>query len=1127
MVMGPAAGGMVTGRRVRFAVLGPLRAENECGPVDLKGPRHRAVLARLLIAKGRVVPVRALIDDLWDDAPEGAPGAVQTFVAALRKALEPERPPRTPARLLVTAAPGYALRAEPGSVDAWRFEAAVADSAQLLAAGRAGEAYALLDGALGSWRGPAYAEFAELAWARVEAARLGELRLLAAGRRAEAALAMGRAAETVPELEAQVAGHPLREDGWRLLALALYLAGRQGDALAALRRARTVLRTELGVDPGQRLRQLEADILVQAPHLTAPATARPLAPGPGGGQARPGAHPFVGRTAELAELATVAAAAAATGGPRLALVSGAAGAGKTALARALTEDLAAAGWTTAWGTSPEQPGAPAGWPWAQLRASLPAPGPDPAGPDPAGPDPAVAGAPGDDPAAARFRRHRANSAYLAAIAGRAPVLLVFDDLHWADEETLALLTALAGDASAGPVLIVGTYRSTEISAGLAAALGRAARTEPARVYLAGLSEPQVRELVRATAHREPAAAEVRAIHARSAGNPFFVRELTRLWQTDPGAALHTVPAGVRDVIRHRLAALGEPARTHLRQAAVVGQEVDLDVLAALAGDADAVLDSVESAVLAGFLVEQDADRVRFAHALVHETLYAESAHARRARWHAAVAGILERLRPGEVEAIASHLLRAGSRAGAARTAHYARAAAERAEQRFAPHEAARLWRETVAALDRRDDGDGGDGDRRARLGAVMGMVRALAVTGDLGQARRHRAEAVAAAEGLGDPVLAGTVIGAFDVPAIWTANDDESLSARLVAAAERTLTALPTGHEAVRARLLITIAMERRADAGRRGDQAARQAETIARRLHDPTLLAFALNGRFMQAFHQAGLAPHRARIGAELLELATGHGGLVTFEVLGHLIRLQASAALADLPAADRHAAAADLLAQRYELPLVGVFTSWYAALRLAVTGRQEQARTAYRAAATRLAGAGMAGLEEGALPLALLCLSAPGIPLTAPEPGALPPADADWGPYRSWARPVVLLARGERDQAYAAARDIPDSPRDLLFEARTCLHALVAAQLGDRPRLERLYAQLLPAAGELAGAGSGLLTLGPAALYLGQLSAALGRRDQAADHYRQARAVAARAQAPHWVAALDRLAADTTRPA
>ncbi|MGW3345726.1 BTAD domain-containing putative transcriptional regulator [Nonomuraea rubra] len=1184
---------------VTFGVLGPLTAENEHGPVRLKGPRHRAVLARLLVARGRVVPVSWLIGDLWESPQEGALGAVQTFVGALRKALEPGRPPRTPSRLLVTSPPGYALRAEPGAVDAWRFEAAVTDASRLLADGAAGQAHTLLDTALGLWRGPAYAEFAELDWARGEAARLDELRLLAVERRAEAALARGLAAESVPDLEAHVAGHPLREDGWRLLALALYRAGRQGDALGQLRRARGVLRRELGVDPGDGLRRLESDILTHAPHLTPtppphlPSTAPSAAPSPGDGppptpeggpapdagdssastntgppaspsghvagslSGRPvalpadrageavfGEHPFVGRAAELAELEGVAADVTTAGRARLVLVSGAAGAGKTALAGTLARRLEANGWTTAWGASPELQGAPSAWPWTQIQEHLATAGPaSPVGH--AGVDERDE-AGGDGSLAARFKRHHAIAAYLAAVAERAPLLLVFDDLHWADEETLALLTTLATGLGAAPVLILGTYRSTEISAGLAEALGRAARAEPARVYLGGLTRPQVRELVQAITGRTTSDGDARTIHTRSAGNPFFVRELTRLWESEGDAALHTtVPAGVRDVIRHRLAGLTETARTHLRQAAVLGQEVELDVLIPLAGDEEQVLESVESALLAGFLVEQDADRLRFAHALVHETLYDDVTRARRARWHARASELVERIRPGDVETIAYHCMRAEGRAGATRTAHYTRAAARRAEARSAPHEAARLWRATLTALDHApgppsSDGHaspgpsattsgsttpgsadpgplghdalghrpvGGGGAAGRRLEAVMGLVRALAVIGELHESRRYRAEAVDAAEALGDPVVTAGVLGSFDVPAIWTANDDPALSARLVAAAERTLSALPpSGHDAERARLLITIAMERRADPGPRGDQAAREAEGIARRLGDRTLLAYALNGRYMQTFQRAGLAPERAAIGEELVELASGHDGLVTFEVLGRLILVQSAAALAGLEAADRHAAAADRLAERYDLPLVGVFTTWYAALRRTITGDggEDAARSAYRAAAARLGGTGMPGVEAGLLPLALLCLE-------VGDGDGQPPVDADWGPYGSWARPLTLLAQGRHAEAGA----IPDSPRDLLFEARTCLHALAAIATTDRPTMERLYDRLLPAEGELAGAGSGLLTLGPVALYLGRLATALGRHRRAAGHFRQAETLARKAGSPHWAEA------------
>lgn len=392
--------------------------------------------------------------------------------------------------------------------------------------------------------------------------------------------------------------------------------------------------------------------------------------------------------------------------------------------------------------------------------------------------------------------------------------------------------------------------------------------------------------------------------------------------------------------------------------------------------------------------------------------------------------------------------------------------------------AARVWAQAAAAYDRTVASGA-----RARLESTVGLLRDLAVTGGDGleAARRHRVAAVAAAEELGDPELTARVIGAYDVPAIWTRLDDPEQAARVVTAAERTLTALPPdGHEAARARLLATVALESRGIRSARGPQAARQAEEIARRLDDPALLAFALNGVFMHTFHRAGSGPapgrdrrraHRpvrpARPG-HLRGARTPHPSPSPRRPRGLRLGRRARDRRGPPGRAPRDTAG-------------GRVTQWYRALRLAATDQAPAAEAAYQAAAARLDGAGMPGLERGLLPLALLCMR------LRQARRAQTDEPIDWGPYAPWARPQVLLAQGRRAEAAAALRQVPDPPRDLLFEALWCLTARTALAVGDRETMERAHTELTPAAAELAGAGSGLLTLGPVSHHLDALTTAL----------------------------------------
>ncbi|MGW2857220.1 AfsR/SARP family transcriptional regulator, partial [Streptomyces sp. NPDC001215] len=247
---------------VTLKVLGSFRVEVNGRAVDAGGRLARTVLVQLLLARGAVVPTERIIERLWPTRiPSSSQASLHAYIARLRRLLEPERAPRTPARLLVSAPYGYALAVDESAVDAWVFEARVAAcSATELSAHVAVEG---LTDALASWGGQPYAEFADEPWTAGERARLEEVHRTARERLAAARLGCGQAAQALADAGALTREQPLHEEGWRLLALALWARDRQGDALAALRRARHVLGDELGVEPGPALVELEQALLHQ------------------------------------------------------------------------------------------------------------------------------------------------------------------------------------------------------------------------------------------------------------------------------------------------------------------------------------------------------------------------------------------------------------------------------------------------------------------------------------------------------------------------------------------------------------------------------------------------------------------------------------------------------------------------------------------------------------------------------------------------------------------------------------------------------------------------------------------------------------------------------------------------
>ncbi|MGI5283538.1 BTAD domain-containing putative transcriptional regulator [Nonomuraea polychroma] len=301
---------------MRFGVLGPLGVWTDAGEVvTIPGLKVRALLVDLLVHEGHPVSVDRLVDDLWGEEPPGNPaGALQVRVSQLRKALEDAEPGGK--NLVVSRAPGYLLRPDPGALDAERFahlltQAEAADSPRTKAR--------LLGEALDLWRGPAYADFADEEYTRSAIVRLEEQRLSALEQHAEARLELGEHGLLVGELGDLVARHPLRERLRAVHMRALYRAGRQSEALASYGELRERLADELGLDPGPDLVALHQAILGQDPSLSVPAD-RPLTNLPAA------LSKLIGRDEALAEVCAL------VGDERLVTLTGSGGVGKTRLA---------------------------------------------------------------------------------------------------------------------------------------------------------------------------------------------------------------------------------------------------------------------------------------------------------------------------------------------------------------------------------------------------------------------------------------------------------------------------------------------------------------------------------------------------------------------------------------------------------------------------------------------------------------------------------------------------------------------------------------------------------------------------------------------------------------------------
>lgn len=1098
---------------MRIGVLGTTVAANDSGPVSLGGPKQRALLAALALHRGRAVSADTLADLVWDGAPPpGVAGTLQGYVAGLRRALEPGRTTRGGGTLLVTEQPGYALRVPDSDLDTVAFEAAVASAHALVApladalchgralppgspdAGGLSELHASLEQALTLWRGVPFAELGEVAAAAGERARLEELRVLASEDRAALGILLGLHATVAAELDALTRAHPLRERAWALRALALAGSARQADALAVLREVRDVLDEELGLEPGPELRAVQTAVLRQETSPAVPAVP-PAAPEPvpadaGLAQAPlpfPSLWPWslAGRDEELAALTSLVdrVVNGAGSSPAFVALTGEPGIGKSRLSIELAQYADSLGVAIAWGRCSQDDGAPALWPWAtvleRLGSALPS------------------AADGDDEGAA-FRAWETVVHTVLAAAEQRPLLLVLDDLHWADTSSLRvlrLLTEAVAQESPVRLLVVATWREHPVPTGALAEVAEAlARKHALRLQLRGISAEAAAQVFAQVAETDEGDTDADTLRQRTEGNPFFLVEYARLAKAGDLAALVAEgrpPAAVHEVLTRRLAHLGEGTQDLLQTASVLGRIFDLGTLAEVARiEDDAALDLLDPAIEAGLVAEDGIDRFRFNHALVRDTVLSGLPQSRRARVHARAAEALAG-RPRRETEVARHWLAAGPR-HVAQAWPAAQAAARSATAVFAYVEALEMLEYALNAQD--EDAASTAADRFEVLNDLADVLRRAGRWVELREVAHEAIEVAEDADDLDLLIRAGAMTS---TGALWTPGGGE-VDEVIVAALRGALDRLPADDEARRCRVMVSLAGEIYYGATPQEREAlAEEAVAMARRLGDPGLLVNILI-RAVIAIWRGANAAQRLEMMTEAAQIARERGDAVGL-VSALALRAEAAGELGETAVLDEclveGRAEADRIRHVYaQLVLDSIEVSWLAlrgdfdgvAKRIAEMGEIGQVVT-IPGAQESIAGALMmqalwqdgeadvlAALET--MPVDGLVNTAPPVLVILCRLGRLDDA-----------RAYLTSHRQHVDRALAVDTWYSPMAWSMVAEA--------ASHLDDREIAAAAYERLMGLTGQFACAGTGS-AIGPVDMFLAMAAHTAGEHDLTVRH-------------------------------
>jgi len=1103
-------------------VLGPLEVWHDGAPVTLSGTKPRQLLALLAVRPNQPVSPGVLVDQLWDgSAPATAASALRVHVGRVRRALEPDKPAGGSTRLTLGAA-GYVLHVSTDELDSLRFEHLLERGRDAQRGGDVAAAERHLCAALACWRGPALFDARDLRAAQSEIARLEQLRVSAVGEFADAKLALGQHRDVVDLLFTEVRRTPLDEAITARFMLALYRSGRAAEALRAFSTLQRHLDEELGAEPSAELRQLETEMLLHDQHLDF--VDRPAAP-PVPGERR-GHTRLIGRRPELAQLLALQTDPDPEPGARLVLISGVAGVGKTTLANEYCRRAQSGGAVVFTGRC--GPDADEYQPIVEILVALE---PTLAEPDRAGAEQLIqflrtgsgtSETDAVDPAAEQLRLLQDFAAVLEAVRTR-PLLLLVDDLHWADHATFRVLGHLLRHADGHGLVIIATHRSDELGAHQQQLIDRLAPSSRTQRHpLEGFDDHEVRAFLRTIAEQrvaETLVAVSTTLRDVSGGNPFHIAALARdleareLLSSDreqlDASVRNLTPVDVGDLIRRRVARVSEPARLVVDAAAVIGHDISVADLAAVCEVEPGIVMESSYELLDHDLLAEAIDRVGifdFPHDLARNAIYASIPAELRTRLHARIARRLEGQRDaGEsvtVADLARHFLAAAPLADEKKAAHYAEAAGRDAADRLALDEAA-SWYER--ALEVRAT----PADARGRIHHAL--ARAYATERRYDDARDACFRGAVYARATHDHALLADL--ALAATGSWASGFDPNDDAR--ALLEEALATLGDTDPHRRLRLLARLATVLHYTNAQREAGLVQEAHAIAEMLADDNARAEALLARHLWLTH----APSARR---ERLALAQRAMGLLETEGTNP-VKLRVKRELLTDLLENGEIARFDIQLAQYEQLAAAVSSPrdiyWSAALRATqatmrgdlMAGEQLARGAALRGDELQQRAAGTEFLQRFAIRFQQGRLAeVVSVVRAAPDPGSV---------YRSGSSIAALACAetGRIDDALALARWSMGTTGDEISRdgfwlgAHACL-AGVAVAAGDRTLARGLYALLEPCTDHVVVYGAGAAVLGSAHQWLGVLAVVDGEIDRAVEHLVEAERVAERLGFPYW---------------